>query len=461
MQAACFVLLLCLYAAVAQTGCSCNLKGTNITIIDDKDVDAAITAVSEEFLAKQGSPKFNRLAATIMIKKSVAGKPVWMRGSVHPTEIAYPASCVKMTYMLAAIRWCKEQGKPASCLDRHVRPMITISSNLATGFVVDVITNTTNIDDLTSMDDPRWESWIYKRRYTERLLQKLGLYDNQVVLGKTYPTNSGQMPVGAEKVILDKISGNRLQPCCTASLILYIMTQLPQDEFEYAKTLLNHDINGHDAVTGRGLPAGTLVFNKDGRAYDTLEEISYIMLPNGQDIVLSVFTNGYQRGESDYYVLGRFAEMLIARLKLNEGGLPTVYGLPEDLECGIGARKHDTDKNAPDAIGKYYYTMRGTQLGRPDYCSWYIPLKEEGLYSVMIWIPSYNGSMGQASVKVTKAHGTGLFSYDQHASIGSWAPVGDFIFGKYARVTITNEGAESEGTTIVANAVRLSKYPNA
>lgn len=49
-------------------------------------------------------------------------------------------SCVKLTYLLSAMHWCEAQGKRYDCLDEHVRPMISISSNFETGVIVDIIT---------------------------------------------------------------------------------------------------------------------------------------------------------------------------------------------------------------------------------------------------------------------------------------------------------------------------------
>jgi hypothetical protein len=38
------------------------------------------------------------------------------------------------------MHWCEAQGKRYDCLDEHVRPMISISSNFETGVIVDIIT---------------------------------------------------------------------------------------------------------------------------------------------------------------------------------------------------------------------------------------------------------------------------------------------------------------------------------
>ena len=58
---------------------------------------------------------------------------------------------------------------------------------------------------------------------------------------------------------------------------------------------------------GNGLPAGTILYSKSGNAYDTVEEIAYIILPNGKEIVLSAYSNGLSEiTANDFYILGRF-----------------------------------------------------------------------------------------------------------------------------------------------------------
>jgi hypothetical protein len=147
--------------------CGCN-RIPSIEIINDPRLANGIKEVRDQFLAKQPSSNFNRLSATILIREN--NTKTWKRGSVDGTLIAYPASTVKLMYMYSTMEWCKKRVQSIDCLNKYVRPMIIISSNLDTGYVVDAITNTTNIDDLTSINDTRWVHWFYQRLSTERLL---------------------------------------------------------------------------------------------------------------------------------------------------------------------------------------------------------------------------------------------------------------------------------------------------
>jgi hypothetical protein len=120
--------------------CGCN-KIPSVEIINDQQLATSIQQVRDEFLAKQPSSQFTRLSATILIREK--NTQTWKRGSVDGTLIAYPASTVKLMYLYSTMEWCKSLGQSIDCLDRYVRPMIVISSNLDTGYVVDAITNTT------------------------------------------------------------------------------------------------------------------------------------------------------------------------------------------------------------------------------------------------------------------------------------------------------------------------------
>jgi protein phosphatase methylesterase 1 len=343
--------------------------------------------------------------------------------------------------------------------------MITISSNLATGFVVDVITNSTNIDDLHETSDPRWDAWIAKRRYTENLLKKLDLYDNQLVLSKTYPTNSGQIYGGAEQVIVNTWGKNLLQPCCAASLMLYIMESngLTDEEKEYAKSVLFHTLDSNYTPTGRAYPAGTLFYDKSGEAYDTVEDISHFTLPNGQKGVLTIFSNGFQRGESDFYVIARFAEMILAKFQLNNGSPPTfTVTADQNITCsGPSAKVHKRDATSPDTIGNTFFTMSTSAGDTPDVCTIQVHIPKEGLYAVHVYTPTYDHMTdGSTTITFHDKYQASATAYQPRETMSSWAPVGEYIFtAGTLSMQITNANVKKASGEHVINAVRFSMYP--
>jgi protein phosphatase methylesterase 1 len=434
--------------------CGCN-KIPSIEIINDQQLANGIKEVRDQFLAKQPSSDFNRLSATILIRQN--NTKTWRRGSVDATLIAYPASTVKLMYMYSAMEWCKSQGQSIDCLNRYVRPMIIISSNLDTGYVVDAITNTTNIDDLTSINDTRWAHWFYQRSSTERLLQELNLYENQILRSKTYPTNSGQSPIGSENVLLiSPLSGNRLQSCCTASFMLYLMQTRPPNELQYMKDLLYRTLDSDHTTFGNGLPAGTILYAKVGNAYDTLEEIAYIILPTGQEIILTAFSNGFQRPAGDFYILGRFAELVINKFSLNS---PSTITFTTDNQNIYTCKEEPVKYNSSlpkDNIGNSLITFNSSCIIHPT-------LSARGVYTVSIWNPSYFNSLPNPTaglnVAVTDAYNftdvdSGYF-IDQKVTFSRWVSVGDFLLNPGRQ----NVYLKSLNQVSVFNAIRFSMHP--
>jgi hypothetical protein len=156
-------------------------------IVDDEALSAAVAAAREQFLARQ---PFDRFDVTVL-QRAPDGR--WLRGSVGGAVLEYPASAVKLAYLVAAVHWCAERGRPPDCLDADVRPMVVDSDNVATGRVVDAVSGAPNVESGT---DAEFDGWLDKRRYTERLMSSYGLLGGQRLLNKTWPTNSGEEPVG-------------------------------------------------------------------------------------------------------------------------------------------------------------------------------------------------------------------------------------------------------------------------
>ena len=450
-----FTLALCLFISnVHSQECGCN-QIPSIEIINDQQLASEIRQVRDAFLAKQPSTSFDRLSATILIRQNKT--KTWRRGSVDGTRVAYPASTVKLMYLYSAIEWCKSRGQPIDCLNQYVRPMIIISSNLDTGYVVDAITNTTNIDDLTSVNDSRWSQWFNQRLFTERLLKDLNLYENQIIRSKTYPTNSGQGPVGSEAVLLrSPLQSNLLQPCCTGSFMLYLMKTRPQNELDYMQALLYRTPDSDMSTFANGLPAGTLLYSKVGNAYDTLEEIAYITLPDGQEVILSAYSNGFQRSSNDFYILGRFAELVLDRFALTPPSTIIFTADNNDIyTCSHQPIIHNSSL-PKDNIGSSLITFTNSCIIHPT-------LSERGVYTVSVWTPSYFDSSSNANgllnVAVTDAYnftdGDNGYVIDQSVSVSRWISVGDFILNP-GRQTVY---LKSLNAMSLFNAVRFSMRP--
>jgi hypothetical protein len=434
--------------------CGCN-KIPSIEIINDEQLANGIEEVRDDFLRRQPPSNFTRLSATILIREK--GTQTWKRGSVDGTLIAYPASTVKLMYMYSAMDWCKKQNLAIDCLDRYVRPMVIISSNLDTGYVVDAITNTTNIENLNSTNDTRWSDWYDQRLSTELLLKELDLYANQIVRSKTYPTNSGQSPFGSESVLIASGQRNFLQSCCTASFMLYLMQTRPINELEYMKAMLYRTHYSDQTTFGSGLPAGTIIYSKSGNAYDTVEEIAYIILPNGKEIILSAFSNGFQRPASDFYILGRFVELVIQKFSLDSSSTVIFTSDNQDIyTCTNDAIKNTSSSLPNDIIGQSLITFNNSCILHP-------VLSQRGVYTVSIWNPSFFDSSTNTNARLNVAvmdafnfsDGDNGFIYDQQVSSSRWISVGDFVLNP-GRQHVYIKSLDQKS---VFNAIRFSMHP--
>jgi len=219
-------------------------------------------------------------------------------GSFRGDAAYYPASVVKAFY-LAYYEAQKQAGKLKDTpeLVRAVKDMITVSSNDATGFVVDAITGTTSGPEISGRD---WEKWKERRNAMNRFFAARGYRDlnaNQ----KTFCEDA----YGREQAFRD---GGKNRNRMSASEAARIFKEIAEGEVagppltEEMLGLLSRDVAAEKAfedleledarLAGRGLPKGSLLWAKSGDAYDYHHLVGRIELPNGSEIVLAVFTKG-------------------------------------------------------------------------------------------------------------------------------------------------------------------------
>jgi protein phosphatase methylesterase 1 len=238
--------------------------------------------------------------------------------------------------------------------------------------------------------------------------------------------------------------------------MLYLMQTRPLNELEYMKALLYRTLDSDHTTFGNGLPAGTILHSKVGNAYDTLEEIAYIVLPNGKEIILSAYSNGFQRSSNDFYILGRFAEMVINTFSLNSSSTIIFTTDDEDIyTCTHNPIKHNSSL-PKDNIGNSLITFSNSCIIHPI-------LSERGVYTVSIWTPSYFDSSSNPSallnVAVTDAYNftDGDYGYviDQTVSVSRWISVGDFLLNPGHQIVYI----KSLNQQSIFNAIRFSMRP--
>jgi beta-lactamase class A len=202
-------------------------------------------------------------------------------------------------FYLAYYEKQKEEGKVKDTpeLVRAVKDMITVSSNDATGFVVDSITGTTSGPELSGRE---WEEWQKRRNAVNRFFAARGYKDlnaNQ----KTFCEDA----YGREQAFRD---GGKNRNRMTTDIVARLFREIARGEIagpagtQEMLALLSRDITPEkpfedfeleDArLAGKRLPPGTRFWSKSGDAYDVHHLVARVLLPNGADFVLAVFTKG-------------------------------------------------------------------------------------------------------------------------------------------------------------------------
>ena len=225
-----------------------------------------------------------------------------MAASFRGNERIYPASVVKLFYLVAVHRWLEDKKiQETDELKRAVRDMIVDSSNEATQYVVDVLTQTTGGFELPAKD---MEEWQYKRDAVNRYYSSLG-FTNINVNQKTFCEDA----YGREKVSRGPNGENRnkLTTDATARLLSEIVTgrtvtaersrlMMELLKRDFTGTSKDNDDQGH-GFTGIALQgmSGARLWSKAGWTSTTRHDAAYIELPNGARFVLVTFTTGHAR----------------------------------------------------------------------------------------------------------------------------------------------------------------------
>lgn len=279
-----------------------------LPVQDDARIQRALEDSRARFLQHQA---FDRLDVTVLV---ASPDGTWRRGSVGGDRPWYPASCVKLGFGIAAAHWCETAGRAPDCLDEAVLPMLRDSDNVATGVVVDAITGVTNGPE----DQAGFEAWQERRFYTENLLARHGLLDGQRFGNKTYPTNSGEMPEGLERLLLERHGRNSMHADGSARLMLaLVLGEFGEPARDYLRSRLRRPLLSENSAMGGAFPEGTVYESKIGEAYDTLAEIVHAELPDGRRLIIAAYSNGRDPegpDDQDQTVLAGFATLLLNQL---------------------------------------------------------------------------------------------------------------------------------------------------
>jgi Beta-lactamase enzyme family len=223
-------------------------------------------------------------------------------------ERIYPASIVKLFYLVAVQEWLQQTMiAPSAELDRAVRDMIIDSSNDATSLIVDLLTGTTSGPELPPAP---FETWKNQRNLINRYFQSLQWpeLDTINVNQKTWCDG----PYGRERVFLGEFMENRnmLTTNGTARLLHSIIggVAVSAERSQQMMSLMKRSLNRADLATdpenqvtgflGAGLPQTAQLWSKAGLTSRVRHDAAYIEIPNLRPYLLVVFTEGKEHSEN-------------------------------------------------------------------------------------------------------------------------------------------------------------------
>ena len=260
-------------------------------------VDRAVSQASQRPGPKAVEP--GQVAITLLdLSQPTAPKWAAHRGD----QPIYPASVVKLFYLVAAHRWL-EDGRidDSPELQRAMKDMIVDSSNEATHYVLDVLTGTTSGPELTP---DALRTWHDQRNAVNRYFASLGY---RGINCNKKPWCEG--PYGRETQAIRAFEPRRnlLTTDATARLMGEIATgkAVTAERCNQMKGLLARDPKAapkpDDQTTGfvaGGLPAGAKLWSKAGWTSQTRHDCAWVELPDGRRWVLVIFTEGHAPDET-------------------------------------------------------------------------------------------------------------------------------------------------------------------
>ncbi|MBD2080884.1 serine hydrolase [Leptolyngbya sp. FACHB-17] len=217
-------------------------------------------------------------------------------------ENIYPASVVKLFYLVAAHEWLERGMIPPSAeLDRAMRDMIVDSSNDATGLVVDVLSGTTGGPELPPAP---FETWKYQRNIVNRYFQSLNWSEFTTINVNQKTWCDG--PYGRERSFYGENFDNRnmLTTNATARLLHSIVggVAVTPERSRSMMELMQRSLNPSDleadpenqvvGFIGGGVPQTAKVWSKAGLMSRVRHDAAYVELPDLQPFLLVIFTEG-------------------------------------------------------------------------------------------------------------------------------------------------------------------------
>lgn len=238
-------------------------------------------------------------------------------------ERIYPASVVKLFYLVAVYEWL-ETGmiEPSPELERAIRDSIVDSSNDATSLIVDVLTGTTSGPELPPGP---FETWKMQRNIVNRYFQSLG-WEELATINVNHKTWCDGA-YGRERAFLGRMMDNRnmLTTNATARLLHSIVggVAVSSQQSQQMMALMKRNLdpaalaadpeNQVTGFLGDGLPRETGVWSKAGLTSQVRHDAAYIELTDANPYLLVVFTEGPDHSRNETllpFISGQVAQAM-------------------------------------------------------------------------------------------------------------------------------------------------------
>lgn len=260
-------------------------------------LSSAVNDTIKQFSAK--NLKYENVAATLIDLRDWENPTV---ANVRGEAKIYTASVVKMFYMVALYQQFQD-GKIKSTpeIERGLRDMIVDSSNDATGFILDILTDTTSGWE---MPQKEFDVWQYKRNAVNRYFATMG-YENININQKTFcedaygreqqsrnyrGENRNMLTTNATARLLAEIVLGKAVNAEKSRLMLDLMKRNPFVES-------NDEDDQSRGFTGIALikknMRDTKLWSKAGWTSKVRHDAAYVETSDGLKFVIVVFTEGF------------------------------------------------------------------------------------------------------------------------------------------------------------------------
>ncbi|MEB3234743.1 MAG: serine hydrolase [Cyanobacteriota bacterium] len=226
----------------------------------------------------------------------------WRGAGWRPAVLRYPASVVKLVYLVAAEAWKQRDWlRDDPELERALAAMVVDSSNNATEHVLDRLSGTTGGPALSGA---AWQAWTQQRQLVNRWLQDLSWPELQGCNACQKTWDEG--PYGRERQFYgpENANINQLTSDAVARLLQGVMASalVSPPACARMRQLLARSLdagvraadpeNQIDGFLGDGLPQGTRLWSKAGWMSRARHDAAYIEADGHPPTLLVVMSEG-------------------------------------------------------------------------------------------------------------------------------------------------------------------------